>query len=175
MPSTFIRIFVLAACLLCLSTKGQDWKSLEKNGMQVEWKVEADSVFFRFAAPTNGWIALGFNTKDQLKGSSLIMACVSETTGSAEKVERIEEHYIVKPGIHQHVAELGKQSIIGNTNIHEDGGKYTMARFAIPLNYTNDERISLQASSTYYFILAYSQSDDFEHHSRMRTSVQVTL
>ncbi len=175
MQSIYIKYIVLVVCLAGTTLNAQNWKKVEKNDMIVEWRIDQNKVWFRMAAKTQGWLALGFNTEDELKGSSLIMAASVKGSAGKEANEKIEEHYIIQPGNHKNVADLNKKTILSDTKVSVEDAMYTMARFALPLNHTWDDRIALVEGKKYYFILAYSVSDDFDHHSSMRTTVQVTL
>ena len=85
---------------------------VETNGMEVSWKFNDDYVDFVITAPTKGWIAIGFNEKDQLINSNLIM-------GKVENGQSIlSDRYVVGLGDHRDVESLG-----GTNHLSKLGGE----------------------------------------------------
>lgn len=170
-------ILFTLAILICVSESLSNNESIdgstapslvEKNGMKVHWEHRSDSVHFDVSAPTTGWLAIGFNPSDRLKNTYLIMGC--HTGGSP----RLVEHYAVKPGDYRPIVEFGGQPQATRINGTEKGGK-TRLRFSLPLKAADHYRKDLHPGRQYFMLMAYSRSDDFQHHSIMRTSVQITL
>jgi hypothetical protein len=48
-------------------------KQIEVNGMTVEWQHRNGAVIFTISAPTQGWVTLGFNDKDDIVHTNLIL------------------------------------------------------------------------------------------------------
>lgn len=158
----------LGALLFCIPIKAQNMKTIAKNGMTVSWFVENNRVHFSITAPTTGWVAIGLNTKDQLAGTNLIMGAVSN-----DQVQ-ISDRYIIRPGKHEAVSSLGGKSALADQAGNEEDGM-TRLRFSLPLNARDTYHQKLEAGQSYSLLIAYSVSDDFQHHSRMRSSVQIIL
>ncbi|MDX1941116.1 MAG: DOMON domain-containing protein [Saprospiraceae bacterium] len=145
-----------------------EMKEVSKNGMTVRWELVKDSLQIEAFAPTQGWVAIGFNKSDELKGTHLIMGCIQK--GEVF----IEEHYIRQPGDHIPISTLGgKDALFNRTGIETKDG--THLSFQFPLKVADPYHWHLKPGKTYYLLLAYSESDDFYHHSRMRTSVKIQL
>lgn len=57
--------------------QGMEEKKIEVGGMTVEWSLQSGGRFIcTVSAPTRGWVAVGFNTRDDIVGANLIMASV---------------------------------------------------------------------------------------------------
>ncbi len=146
----------------------ENYRSISINGMAFQWKVEGDMLHCKAIAPCKGWIAVGFHTKDQLAGTHLIM-------GAAEEgFYKMDDRYIVRPGLHKNMLELGVQEALYNKSVTESDNQTTM-QFSVPLITTDAYHQDLIPGKTYYVLLAYSLEDDFQHHSIMRTSVSINL
>lgn len=163
---------LLASILLSIVTtmfSVQTEKSkIEKNGMSVEWYHKADRVYFEVQAPTDGWVAIGFNNKDRLTGNNLIMGAVKDN-----KVE-MTDGYIVGVGNHQVMEKIGGSNQLQDIEGRESMGKTTVA-FSLPVKAADQFHFDLDQGKTYFLLIAYSRADDFEHHSTMRTSVSINL
>jgi hypothetical protein len=145
-----------------------DYKSVKVNGMEFSWAFHNDYLYCSAAAPTTGWVAIGFNTENELTGTNLIMGSVINS-----KVI-IEDEFIVKPGDHQKVMDLG-----GSDSLMQKIGKElhdsTTISFAIPVSVNDKYHHNLIEGREYYVLLAYSERDDFQHHSIMRKTIKIKL
>lgn len=138
------------------------------NGMSVSWKIEGEQARIVMTAPTSGWVAIGFNTTGELAGTNLLMGCVAD--GKA----LLSDRYIVTPGDHRSVGELGGTPAARLLSGSEDIAS-TRIEFLLSLHATDRWHHTLQAGQTYTLLLAFSREDDFAHHSMMRTSTTITL
>jgi len=143
-------------------------KTVEKNGMTITWTHQGERIDFEVFAPTQGWVAVGFNTCDRLPGTNLIMGKVENGTVT------ISDRYIVAVGEHQPVEKIGGRTHLSNLDGKENGLGTTI-RFSIAVEALDALHHNLLENSTFTLLIAYSQADDFAHHSRMRTSVQITI
>lgn len=143
-------------------------KSVSKNGMTVTWTYYTERVSFSIEAPTNGWVAIGFNEKEELSDTYLIMGSMFQN-----KV-RVVEHYILESGNYKPISDLGVSSTVTDIYGIESKGK-TKISFSIPIQSQSKFRKDLSPGNTYSLLIAYSQEDDFMHHSRMRSSLQIEL
>ncbi len=143
-------------------------KTITKNNMTVSWEIRSDTLYVEAFAPTEGWVAIGLNTDDQLQGTNLIMGCVIK--GEVF----IEDHYIRRPGDHLPIISLGGKDALQHRTGKEDALGTTI-RFQLPLKAVDKFHLHLEACKAYYLLMAYSQEDDFNHHSMMRTSVKIIL
>lgn len=154
--------------LLLLNQGEYPPKRVQKNGMEVSWLIQNNRVYFEMKAPTKGWIAIGLHTKNQLQGTNLIMAAMENDR------LRIEDQYIQSVGDHQKITALGGQNALLDTKgkqITEE----TLIAFSLPLEAVDAFHQNLKEGKTYYLLMAYSSENDFYHHSRMRTTISITL
>ena len=143
-------------------------KKIEKNGMTVSWKFNEERIEFVVTAPTKGWVAIGFNEQNQLVGNHLVMGKVQ-----AGEVT-LSDRYVVGVGNHQAVESLGGINHLADIQ-GEERLLCTNILFSLPIKAMDDYHIDLVEHKQIHLLLAYSQVDDFEHHSIMRTSVSVEL
>lgn len=156
--------------LLAINISAQhiDMKQVEKNGMEVSWHFSDQLIHFEVEAPTQGWVTIGFNTHTGIQGAYLLMGRIKHA--KAEVVE----HYTVSPGKYKPITQLGGEVNIKQISGEESNGR-TLIRFSVPVEASNAYQKSLKEGLSYTLILAYSAEDDFQHHSRMRTSHPITL
>ena len=161
--------YLLVLLIPCsLGLPNSDPQSIEKGGMKVTWEHVAERIHFEMEAPSAGWLAIGFNTRDQLAGTYLLMGAVK--SGKTE----VFEHYTKKPGTYPNFAEMGLESSVAQV-MGEERRAYSRISFSLPVKAGNRYARDLSPGQTYYLLLAYSREDEFEHHSAMRTSVKITL
>ncbi len=152
-----------------LFNQGMEEKSVKIGGMTVRWSLQPGGmVECSITAPTTGWVALGFNTRDDIVGTNLIMASVEQG-----KV-RIEDQYVVRAGEHLPVNMLGGTSAVSNVRGTEQHGVSTVS-FTITQHAQDRFHHNLTEAASVFLICAYSMEDDFAHHSRMRQHVKVVI
>ncbi|MEQ9301728.1 MAG: DOMON domain-containing protein [Cyclobacteriaceae bacterium] len=134
-----------------------------KQQLQVNWRASDGQVHFDLTAPTAGWVAIGLNSGDELTGTYLIMTRVVE--GQAEVVE----HKVMSPGVYRPFHELGAETAVSNVHGSERKGNTTVS-FSLPELNASPLAMPMQEGQSYMLLMAYSISDDFQHHSIMRTS-----
>jgi hypothetical protein len=89
-------------------------------------------------------------------------------------VPNVVEHTTLSPGIYKPLGNLGVRQRVTNILGKEINGQ-TVLSFTIPLAQSSKYHKNLSNGNTFHLLLAYSQEDDFQHHSIMRTSILVTL
>jgi len=119
-------------------------------------------------AITDGWVAVGFNENSSLIGTYLLMGRVKD--GKPE----IVEHYTSKPGSYKPIIQYGIASQIKFISGTE-AGNFTKLKFSIPVAAASKYHKELLTDSKWTLLMAYSLDDDFQHHSIMRTSVDIKL
>ncbi len=143
-------------------------KSITENDMNVNWHFENDRVYFEMSAPTNGWVAIGFNTHTVIKDSYLLMGNLIDNQPN------VVEHYTVSPGNYKPISDLGESSRVKDVSGRQNDHKTTL-KFSLPTKALSKYQRDLFKGSYYVMIMAYSREDDFQHHSMMRTSVKINL
>lgn len=159
-----ISMVSLSAC----QAQEQKEKVVFKNKMQVSWQYQKNRIFFEMSAPTDGWVTIGFNTTKNMTGAYLLMGRVKNT-----KAE-IVEHFTISQGNYKPVQSLGAQIQVDDVEgIQKE--KNTLLSFSLPVEANSEYQKNLSEGNKYVMILAYSLADDFQHHSIMRTSINVKL
>ena len=143
-------------------------KTLEAEDFTLKWEVEKDHVRFTITAPTDGWVAIGFTEDEDIVNSNLIMARMKNGMPYAE------DQYIVGFGKHPTVESLGVESRIFDLSGTEENRSTTMS-FSISQEKLDDYHFALMEGTAINVWLAYSVSDDFNHHSRKRILRKITI
>jgi len=161
-----LLISVWLMIVLCSQAFAQKKVDIWKSGMNIKYEIEESVLTFTMSAPTDGWVAIGLNTEDRLAGSSFLIGRV--VNGKAEVVD----FYTRKAGDVPKVQELGGKTAVSNiSGVENQQGtsiSFDLARFP-------DSKFhhQLTKGKTFYMHIAYSQEDDFDHHSMMRDKLQV--
>ena len=143
-------------------------KTITEQGMELTWNYANDRIHFEMAAPTSGWLCIGFNDGPSMTGAYLLMGRIVD--GSSEVVA----HYTQSPGNYKPLSKYGLASTVQNVS-GEETVEGSILRFSLPTTARSDYARNLHSGTVYTLTLAYSRSDDFDHHSAMRTSVQQEL
>tara|TARA_R110002096_G_scaffold126532_2_gene273525 strand:+ start:13876 stop:14364 length:489 start_codon:yes stop_codon:yes gene_type:complete len=159
---------LISICLLFQLNQGSEPKEISKDGMKISWSHSGKIVNFKISAPTDGWIAIGFNPKKGISDTYLIMARIINN-----KVE-VLEHYTLSPGNYKSLEALGDSNQAVVINGKESQNK-TEIEFSLPISSKDKYRYDLSPGNSYNLLYAYSQSDDFQHHSIMRNSCNIKL
>ncbi|MEO9475169.1 MAG: DOMON domain-containing protein [Cyclobacteriaceae bacterium] len=146
----------------------QDFKTVERNRMKVQWQHDQRFLELTMSAPTKGWVAIGFNELDELKDAYLIMGAVRNG-----KVN-VEEHYVFASGDYRSFEEIKFSSHLSGIS-GDEGQSGTNISFKLPADMMTKYTKLLSEGATFYLIMAFSQEDDFRHHSVMRTSIKIKL
>ncbi len=154
--------------LLLMGLGTSHGQQVELGGMKVSWEHHNDSVTFTATAPDDGWVALGFNSTNNIVKSNLVMV------GVAGAVVIAEDFYVVGAGNPQPVSALGGQSELLQVSGAEQGQNTTVS-FTIPTNAADAYHYDLKKGDRIWLICAYSMEDEFDHHSRMRKHFEITL
>ncbi|MEM9361084.1 MAG: DOMON domain-containing protein [Bacteroidota bacterium] len=163
MYKTFVSVLLTA--LFYSISFGQQ---VTVNQMDVSWTFKDNTITFDASAPDDGWIALGFNTKDDIVGSNLIMVNVIDGTVNSEDL------FVVGVGNPKPVSQLGSQSQIIDASGGESSEK-TWVSFSLPTDAVDKYHMDLKKGEKIWLICAFSMEDEFDHHSRMRKHVEIEL
>ncbi len=143
-------------------------KEVSLGGMQLKYVLKDEYVEIELTAPTTGWLGVGFNSRNDIVGSDLLLFHVVEDEAEALDM------YVVTAGNPQLDTRLG-----GSHNIeildYEETPVSSKVRFKRPL--FGDPRYDYkhQLGDEFWLILAYSTHDEFAHHSRMRQHVRFSF
>ena len=160
-------LIVFCVLLLFPFLKINAQNEIQSDEMSFWSTIENDSILIKIKAPTKGWLAVGFNDKNEIVGSDLKMFRV--------KNNRLEAEDQFVKGFQNHPSD---SEVGGIQNIKllsgEETSEATNLVFKIPLNSNDPFDYLHQPGESFWLILAYSVSDDFDHHSIMRKHSQIT-
>jgi DOMON domain len=154
--------------MLAIMPSENKMKQIEVNKMIIKWESKSNELTFEVFAPTTGWVAIGFNSENNIVGTNLIMGA------SIDNNSMVEEQYVVAAGVHKPIALAGGEVAISDYRCIEDK-KGTTLKFSISQKQLDKFHYSLTEGTKIWLVCAYSQEDDFNHHSIMRQHVEVTL
>jgi hypothetical protein len=156
--------------LLTEAELGDYSHGIELKDMRFLWRLRQDSIDIKLAAPTRGWVAVGFNpeTGENMKGANLIIGLVR--AGKAEVVD----HYGTMKDKHKDDDKIGGQTNVSNVFGSEAGGT-TEVEFTVPLDSgdAKDRPLSLEDDNT--VLLAYGNSDRIVLKHKFRAILRLDL
>ncbi len=139
--------------------------------MTVSWTYEGEDILFTVTSPDNGWIVLGFNDENNIVGATLQLGGYRETTGKQYSSERLT----LAPGNHRAKVDLELPTRVTELEITTGRKRGTVMRLRLPILPATSGEYDLRSGTDLWLILAYSVSDDLDHHSRFRRHIKVTL
>lgn len=143
----------------------QPWRSVEKNGMSFTWRINGKMLEGKLKSPAFGWVAVGFNDKSGIVGSNLIMTRCVNGEGYGE------DQFVTGMGVHPPIESLDGHPGLTILDADEDE-EGTWIYFQLDLT-EDGYHYLFEPGETCYLTLAYSVADEFDHHSRMRTEVEL--
>ena len=106
-----LLLLIIYGAMLTLPANCSQGK-VERNGMTVKWEIKYERIHFEMEAPTDGWLAIGFNEKEGLVGTNLIMGAVKNNQVT------MTDDFIVSFGNPQPIEKLG-----GNNQLSDQKGE----------------------------------------------------
>ncbi len=137
-------------------------------GMSFTYSIEKEALRCTLQAKTNGWVGVGFNSKNSIVGSDLLLFNIVNDQASGVDL------YVKSAGNPKNDDKIGGKSTFKILQAKEIDDT-TMVQFTIPLNSSDPYDFIHKVGEQYWIILAYSVSDDFGHHSRVRKHLPFTL
>lgn len=175
---------MLVLCFIMLGTAGMLFanggqEAVKKSGgngatvyqvgdMSVECKIDGEQLGITVSAPTEGWIAVGFEPSSMMKDANIIMGAVVD----GELV--IADHFGTSAFAHQPDTDLGGSSDVTAGEGSEEDGNTTLS-FTIPLDSGDPYDRALQKGNNVKVILAYAKRDGFGVKHSYRSSAEITL
>jgi hypothetical protein len=138
--------------------------------VQVDWMVEGRDLRVRIAAPTTGWVAIGFEPSSAMKDANMIIGHVDG--GNAD----VEDHFGTRRTAHASDESLGGSRDVTEVSGTEEDGQTTL-RFTIPLDSGDEYDQPLSPGSTHTAIFAYGPdgADDYTTYHAARGSLEIDL
>lgn len=143
-------------------------KSIESEGMRVEWAVEGTELRVRMSAPGSGWVRVGFNSVRAQHLANMIVGWV-DAEGA-----HVEDRFATDPPYIEPDVQLGGRADVTLVSGTEADGRTTV-EFRIPLSSGDSYDLALTPGKIAYLILSYGETDDLAGHAVVRTAVEITL
>ena len=137
--------------------------------MSFAWSVNGDRLDVKLSADTTGWVAVGFNPTDAMKGANYILGFVKDG-----KVT-LSDDFGDSPSGHKPDDKLGGTEDVTLVGGSEENGATTI-EFSIPLASAdaNDGNIAVNGETV--VLLAYGPDrDSFKIKHKFRTAMKVNL
>ena len=154
--------------LISSSLGAGEWKSADAGDFHLEWMVDGLNLNIKVTAPTEGWIAVGFNPTKKMKDANIIMGYVEDG------MVVIEDHFGSGQISHRNDGSLGGSDDVMNKSGSERNG-VTELSYTIPLNSGDPYDRVLTEGHTYKVILASHSKDKITMKHKRRTSMSITL
>lgn len=137
--------------------------------MTFAWKVDGANLHVKLSADTTGWIGIGFNPEEEMKGANYILGYVK-----GGKVKLTDDYGDSARG-HKEDEKLG-----GTTDVTavggEEKGDTTTIEFTIPLDSGDKYDSVLTPDGDTVVLLAYGgKRDSFKSKHKFRKSLKVNL
>ena len=162
------RLLLLVTSIFLLLSDLMGQKAVSVSGIDFSYQIKNEQIEIELSAPTTGWVGIGFNDKNSIVGSDLLLFHIVD--GTAEGVDLFVKGF-GDPRNDENLA--GTNDIIIPDSKEQDGS--THIKFSIPLNSNDPNDFQHNPGREIWLILAYSISDDFDHHSRVREHIPITL
>ncbi|MGD9948060.1 MAG: DOMON domain-containing protein [Desulfobulbus sp.] len=151
-----IATFGLFSCSLLFAGSlyaGTYQHSLVVDKMNFDWSVVGDTLAVKIAAPTTGWVGIGFNPSDMMKDANIVMGYVKD--GEV----KISDEF--GTGVTSHAPDDQKG---GTSNVTVVGGSEvgntTTLEFTIPLKSGDEKDGVIDPNADTKVIFAYGPDRD---------------
>jgi DOMON domain len=145
-----------------------NFKKAEVKGIVFYWEIVDENINIILSAPTEGWIAVGFNPSRMMKDADILIGYVK----NGEVF--MEDHFGSGNTKHQADIDLGGTEDITISGGFEEKDKTTL-QFSRPLNSGDSNDRKLEEGKEYKVIFAYGKRDNFKSYHKLRTSLIITL
>lgn len=161
-----LPIFFSASTVLA----GQYLHSVNVADMTFSWSIEGETLKGQVSAPTEGWVAVGFNATNRMQHANIIIGSVDQ----GEVI--ISDEYGQSPFSHGADSKLGGTSDVEVIGGSEENG-ITSIEFSMPLDSGDAETDGkIDPSRETVVILAYGKQDSFRvSHGKNRYRVTLNL
>jgi hypothetical protein len=166
----------IAVCLVALPAfvagdAGQGFKEVSAKGITLQWKADSLGLLHvRLTARTTGFVAVGFDPLQDMKGANLILGYVKDG------VVAFRDDFGIRETAHQSDVILGGKDNITDKQGQEKDGR-TELSFTIPLNSGDPYDRPLQVGKSYRVLLSHGADgvDSFTTKHAERTRVTIKL
>ncbi|WP_020611172.1 DOMON domain-containing protein [Sediminispirochaeta bajacaliforniensis] len=163
-------LFILFLAFLILTPLAAATESTrEIAGVTVTWKAEGEYVLITMSAKTTGWIAVGIEPENKMKGADMYIGYVDDKGAVV-----LEDHYGHRTFGHKSDVALGGSSDVEIIQGTERGGE-TSITFRIPKNSRDAYDKLLEEGKEYTVITAWGEKDNLTARHKGRGSGRLLL
>lgn len=167
-----VKIIVMLFCLTLISTPGFATEYTHETSvdkMTFSWKVADENLHVKLSAKTQGWVGIGFNPEEKMKGADYVL-------GYVKKGEvKLRDDYGDSARAHKADKKLGGEdnvTVVGG----EEAGGVTTVEFSIPLNSGDKYDTVITPDGETVVLLAYGgKRDSFTSKHKYRGAITVNL
>lgn len=161
-------IFSVVLTTFCSFAGLYGQQTFKVSGITFTYEISGDRLNCSLGAPTSGWIGVGFNDRNSIVGSDLLLF------NSIDGVAMASDLFVKEFGNPARDEDLGGENNITVVRSTENES-FTKFVFTIPIRSGDPNDFVHHLGKKAWLILAYSESDDFDHHSRVRKHVAFEL
>ena len=162
-------LFYLVIFLLAADLYAEKMQSVKVQDMQFSWEISNGNLVVEILAPTEGWIAVGFNPSKMMKDANIIIGYVDDNGKTV-----VNDHYGTSPIGHKADTDIGGTDDITIISGSQNGGA-TRIKFSIPLSSGDIYDSELKAGAKTVILLAYGDSDKITKKHSKKYETEVTL
>ena len=171
MKSAFTLLLALTvSTLLAGNLRAEGYQhSLKVDKMTFDWSVKGDQLAVKLAAPTKGWVAIGFHPTKMMEGANIIIGYVKDG-----KVEISDDFGIATTRHATDTSQNGKENltVVGGN----EQGDTTTLEFTIPLHSEEATDGNIDPNGDTVIILAYGPDrDSFRMKHQYAKTITVNL
>ena len=143
--------------------------SLTITHMEFHWTIDGDKLKFKLVGKTDGWVGVGFNATNKMKGADIIIGYVEDGE------TKVSDDFGVRTIGHRPDEQSGgRDTIISYSGTESDG--FTTIECVIALDSGDKEADTvIQPQGKTTVILAYGSRDSFRMGHRHAATLEVNL
>ena len=163
-------LFLLPLLLFCpawLAAADYD-HTIDKGKISFSWRVDSEKLHIKLRAKTKGWVGIGFNPKDMMKGANILIGRVKKGKAS------VRDDFGTGTKKHSSDRRKGGWANVSGVSGSEKGG-YTEIRFSIPLDSGDEKDTVIHPEGETVVILAFGKSDSYRLGHKSSATLKVNL
>jgi len=165
---TIASLFLIFVLTQSIYSAEEGFREITDSEITFQWKIDGEKLIIVLSAPTEGWVAVGFNPSRVMKDADFKLAYVDGST------VHIEDHFGTGLFTHKIDSSLGGSDDFEVLEGKEEMGATTV-RFSIPLNSGDEKDKILTEGDEVKVLMAYGDRDDLSRKHKRRTSVEIKL
>jgi len=169
MKAKNISIFFIIVLffIILISATDSGYKSITVNEIKFSWKINGNYLDCILSAPTNGWVAVGFDPTERMENANFIIGYVKDGTAY------IQDNWGKSETSHRSDIKMGgKDDILKPSGTEKDN--FTEIGFLIPLD-SGDKYDTKLTKGKHKIILGYSNKDNFTSKHKVLAKADIVI